>query len=554
MTTRRYLNSGAIRVCALLAMMGLTLPVAAQPALQSGSDRDARIDALEADLKRIEAELKALRQEPRPQDGATSTHSSTMPSSAATASGGQALPAADPGDAKSSSPRIFGPGIPTTAAVASIDSGHPVIATPDGRFTANILAVAQFDIAGYLQPTAGPLGIDLRRGGSAADTAHARDLANGSIFRRARFGIGGRAFGDFEYTALFEFGGSGNEDSGHVQELWLQYSGLRPLHIRAGAFAPFIGLEDAGSTNGMLFLERPASADIARSLAGGDYREAGQLTVNTERWFASAAITGRQINTVGSSASPVYDSQQGFIGRLAALPYRDGSSLVHVGAHASYVGHATDTGGPDAAPGAATSVIQFRERPELRVDGTRLIDTGAISAAHAYSVGAEFAVQRRNLMVQAEYDRLGIERHASPLSDPAFDGFYVEGSWIVTGETRRYNTGNFAFDGPKVTPFDPSAGQWGAWELALRYSDMNLNYHAGSPSTAPAADAVRGGDQRILTAGVNWYLNSIMRLMLDYQYVRIRRLSPNASTFLTPVGADIGQNYSAVAGRVQWAF
>lgn len=551
---RDYRSSGAIRVCVSLGMMGLTLPVAAQSALPRSSDRDARIDALEADLKRIEAELKALREAPRPQDGATSAQSSTIPTSAATASSRQALPAADLHDTRSSSIRIFGQGIPTTAAVASIDSGHPVIATPDGRFTANILAVAQFDIAGYIQPTAGPLGSDLRRGGSAADTAHARDLANGSIFRRARFGIGGRAFGDFEYTALFEFGGSGNEDSGHVQELWLQYSGLRPLHIRAGAFAPFIGLEDAGSTNGMLFLERPASADIARSLAGGDYREAGQLTVNTERWFASAAITGRQINTVGSSASSVYDSQQGFIGRLAALPYRDGSTLVHLGAHASYVGHATDIGGPDAAPSTATSVIQFRERPELRVDGTRLIDTGSISAAHAYSVGAEFAVQHSNLIVQAEYERLGIERHASPLSDPAFDGLYVEGSWIVTGETRRYNTGNFAFDGPKVNAFDPSAGQWGAWELALRYSDTNLNYHAGSPSTAPAADAVRGGDQRIFTAGVNWYLNSIMRLMLDYQYVRIRRLSPNASAFLTTVGADIGQNYSAVAGRVQWAF
>ena len=136
-----------------------------------------------------------------------------------------------------------------------------------------------------------------------------------------------------------------------------------------------------------------------------------------------------------------------------------------------------------------------------------------------------------------------------------FDGFYVEGSWIITGETRRYNTGNFAFDGPKVRAFDPRAGQWGTWELALRYSDINLNYHAGSRGSAPpAADAVRGGDQRILTAGANWYLNSIMRIMLDYQYVRISRLSPNAALFLTPVGAEIGQNYSAIAGRVQLAF
>ena len=544
-----------MRVGIALGFTGLALPAAAQSAPPGVSDRDARIDALEADLRRIGAELKALREgEPKRSGGSAETQSSATPTSPATANSGQALVAAGQRGASAANPRIFGPGIPTTAAVSSIDSGHPVIATPDGRFTANILAVAQFDAADYIQSSAGPVGIDLRRGGSAADTAHARDLANGSVFRRARFGIGGRAFGDFEYTALFEFGGSGNEDSGHIQELWLQYSGLRPLHIRAGAFAPFIGLEDAGSTNGILFLERPASADIARSLAGGDYREAAQVTVNTERWFASAAITGRQVNTIGSSAPPFYDSQQGFIGRLAALPYRDGDTLIHVGIHGSYVGHATDIGGPDATPGTAISVIQLRERPELRVDGTRLIDTGAIPAAHAYTLGAELAAQHKNLMVQAEYEHFGIERAASQLSDPVFDGFYVEGSWIITGETRRYNTGNFAFDGPKVRAFDPKAGQWGTWELALRYSETNLNYHAGSRGTVPAADAVRGGDQRILTAGVNWYLNSIMRIMLDYQYVRISRLSPNAALFLTPVGAEVGQNYSAIAGRVQLAF
>lgn len=532
------------------------LPSAAQPVQTAQSDRNARIDALEADLHRIEAELNSLR---RADTSAGSQRSGTstampVPSSAATAGGDRAIESANQQGAPTASPRIFGPGIPTTGAVASIDSGRPVIATPDGRFTANLLAVMQFDIADYFQPAAGPLTADLRRGAAATDTAHARNLANGTNFRRARIGIGGRAFGDFEYTALFDFGGAGVEDNGHVQELWLQYSGLRPAHLRAGAFPPFVGLEDAGSTNGMLFLERPASSDIARSLAGGDYREAGQVTVNTERLFASGAITGRLVNTAGASAVQPYNSQQGFVGRLAALPYRDNDNLVHVGVHGSYVGHPADTGGPDAAPGTARYVIQLRERPELCVDGTRLIDSGAISAAHAYSLGAEAAAQHKSLMIQAEYERIGIERYASPLSDPSFHGFYVEGSWVITGETRRYNTGNFAFDGPKGTAFDPRANQWGTWELALRYSDTNLNYHPGSLGSAPATDAVRGGDQRIITAGVNWYLNSIMRIMFDYQHVRISRLSPNAATFLTPVGADIGQNYHAGAARVQLAF
>ena len=42
--------------------------------------------------------------------------------------------------------------------------------------------------------------------------------------------------------------------------------------------------------------------------------------------------------------------------------------------------------------------------------------------------------------------------------------------------------------------------------------------------------------------------------MLDYQHVRIDRLSPSAATFATPAGAQIGQHYDAISLRSQFAF
>jgi len=45
-----------------------------------------------------------------------------------------------------------------------------------------------------------------------------------------------------------------------------------------------------------------------------------------------------------------------------------------------------------------------------------------------------------------------------------------------------------------------------------------------------------------------------MRIMFQYQYVDISRLSPNPVTFLTPVGAYIGQTFSTGAARFQFAF
>lgn len=546
----------------LLLATSLTMiaaPVAAAPA--TAGDRDARIDALQSQLNAIAAELQALRAgagSAAPAAGtATAAATPTTPTSPNTA-GTPALTGttgSGQGVVASLNAKTFGAGTPSSPGVASLNEGHPGIATADGRFTANLLAVMQFDVADYFQGSAGPLASDFRRGGAVADTGHARNLQDGSTFRRARFGIAGKAFGDFEYTALFAFDGAGSEDNGHIQELWLQYSGIKPLHIRVGAFRPSLGLEDQGSTNGMPFLERPASTDIGASLAGGDFREAGQIVANSDRFYASAAVTGRLATTAGAATVQPYRDPLGFVGRVAAVAYRDDNTLVHVGAHGSYVDHPANTAGPDANGLSALGAIQLRERPELRVDGTRLIDTGAIAAAHAYSAGAEGAIQYRNLLLQGEYEYYGIDRGPSALSDPHFSGFYVEGTWVITGQRRRYNTGNFAFDGPVIKgSFNPFKGSWGAWELAARYSSTDLDYNAGTTGSAPLANAVRGGSQHIAAAALNWYLNPIMRVIFQYQHVAVDRLSPNAATYLTPVGAFVGQSYDDLAARFQFAF
>jgi phosphate-selective porin OprO/OprP len=443
---------------------------------------------------------------------------------------------------------------------ATITAGRPSIQSGDGRFTANFHGVMQWDAANYNQPASRPIGVDFRRGASAGDTARARDLNSGTNFRRARIGVDGRLFGDFDYNVLFEFGGAGEEDAGHIQELWVQYSGLKPWHLRVGAFPPSLGLEDQASTNGAPFLERPAIADMARGVAGGDYREGAELWAAGRRWYANAAVTGRTVGVVNSQATGVaqpFDAPLGYIGRLAFLPIRTDDVLLHVGVHGTFVPKPADTGGPDTPPTGIRHGVTFQERPELRVDGTRLISTGSIDADNVWEKGLELAGQFRNLYLEGEIESLGIDRlrPSAGQSDPRFGGWYVEGSWIATGERRKYNMGTFAFDAPTVDhPFDPQLGSWGAFELVGRYSVADLNYRQGSSGTAPTVSAVRGGEQTITSGGVNWYFNSAVRLMVDYSHVRIERLSPNAVTFQTPTGAHIGQSYDVLSVRSQFAF
>lgn len=517
--------------------------------------RDRRIEALEAQVGALTKIVDELRT--KPTASLTGLSASTAPgqvSAEAPTSGDRSPPATGPDQTR---PVVASAPVPSAGGVTML-AGKPSLQSADGRFVANLHSVMQLDAASYFQGVAGPVATDLRRGGTAGDTARARNLASGTNFRRARIGIDGKVFGDFDYNVLFEFGGAGGEDAGHIQELWLQYTGLKPFRARVGAFPPSYGLEDQGATNGGLFLERPAISDITRSVAGGDFREAGQLVASdNKRWFANIALTTRVVGVTNSSAlggAPTFNQNFGGIARVAVVPIVGDDYRVHLGAHASRVFNVADAGGPDVAI-TARYPVQFRERPELRVDGTRLIDSGPINARHVNTVGAEVAAQKGPVMVQGEYERITVERLASAVSNPHFSGWYVEGGWVLTGERRRYNPGTFAFDAPTVDhPFDLARGTFGAVELAGRYSVTDLNYHQGVAGVATPLDGVRGGRQTIVAGGVNWYLNPAIRFLLDYQHVEIDRLSPNAATFLTPAGAQVGQKYNVLSLRSQLAF
>jgi phosphate-selective porin OprO and OprP len=440
------------------------------------------------------------------------------------------------------------------ATTVSLANGRPTIATGDGQFTAAFRGVFQFDTAIYDQDSAGPLATDFRRGSfnDANENDRARDLNDGTNFRRARLGIEGKAFGAFDYNFLYDFGGSGTEEAGKISSAWLQYTlpTKTPIRLRVGAFAPTTGLEDATSSNSGLFIERASVAETVRGLVGGDGRTAIGFFSNGERWTASGAVTGNVV------ATTTFDEQLGVTGRFSFLPYKGYESLIHLGVNANIIVEPA-AGGPDV-PGGATRNVRLRDRPEVRVDGTRLIDTNNIDADGANAYGLEFAAQRKNLYLAAEYFKIDVERRTGSLPDPDFSGWYVQGSWILTGEARRYTTAAGGFDGPRpAKPFHYKEGTWGAWELAFRYSDFDLNYREGSPSFQPVG-SIRGGEQKIWSLGVNWYLNNAVTLSGSFRHVDVDRLSPGGSAFVagsTPAaGVQVGQELNIWTLRTQYAF
>jgi phosphate-selective porin OprO/OprP len=412
----------------------------------------------------------------------------------------------------------------------------------------------QYDVAHYFQAPVAPPQLEFRRGSVGAppnpETAQAPDLPDGGFLRRARIGGGGDLGDDMRYRVMFELG---NERRGNtrVVEAWLAYTRFTPVVIQAGAFPQPANLEDVTSSNSTLFLERAAPAQIARNIGAGDGRYGLTVKYWDSRWTAALSFTGKILD------QPETNPQFGaVVARATHVFYSHDLDSIHAGLSGTYV--------PAPANQAAGFHARLRDQPELNVDNVRLIDTGKITAERQAVAGGEFAAQHKNLYLQAEGFWFWIGRHPpTSLSNPQFFGFYVAGSWVLTGEHRRFVEDDGWFRPP--TPSRPvsSPGGFGAWELALRYSRTNLNYHPGDPGEAPPADGIRGGDQKILTFGVNWYPTAKATVMFDFMNTSVYRLNPaspsnpqpfGAPPLTPPIGVQIGQNLNMLAVRGQYVF
>jgi phosphate-selective porin OprO/OprP len=89
------------------------------------------------------------------------------------------------------------------------------------------------------------------------------------------------------------------------------------------------------------------------------------------------------------------------------------------------------------------------------------------------------AASWRNFLIQVEYYQIGLTQSRLPgVPSPklGFNGGYVEGGWVMTGEPIPYNVDRPAWSRPKVYhPFSLEDGGIGAWEIAARYSTVDLN-------------------------------------------------------------------------------
>jgi phosphate-selective porin OprO/OprP len=306
------------------------------------------------------------------------------------------------------------------------------------------------------------------------------DFQDGVEFRRVRVYLQGEFFDHFEGKIQIDFAG-GDAD---FRDVFLALTNLEYVgRIQVGQFKEPFSLEELTSSNDITFVERSLASAFVPS------RQTGimvQRNVGEDNFAQIAIGVFRGVDDFGNG---VGDENYNVTARASAAPIYadDGRSLLHVGTAFSV---------------RNTEVQRFRARPEANLAG-RVVDTGNLVISDAKLAGFEVAAVLGSFSIQSEFIADFVDTKG-PSGDPILFAFYVMGSWVVTGEHRGYDKKNGIFKGIKPKERFLENG-WGAIELVTRYSHLNTD-----------SDGVDGGTVHDFTAGTNWYMNDLFKIMFQY--------------------------------------
>ena len=369
------------------------------------------------------------------------------------------------------------------------DGSAFVFESADGAFAFSPTARLQVDAAGYF--------------GSSTD------LSSGTAIRRARLGIEALLFTDWE--AEFDIDFADNEIE--LKDAMLAYHRITNTVLRFGQFKEPFGLEQTTSSADVTLMERAYTDALSPDRAIG-----AAASRWGDRWLATVAVFGENASAVDESGR---DEGVSVAAQVRFVPVQTSRLRVQLGAA---VGRRT--------PAAADSgTVAFSSRPESSVSEVRFLQTGVIDDVRRTDrFNLEALVVAGPLSLQGEWTRATVRRNqgdARPL-----DAAYAMVSYFLTGESRTFRLDKAEFD--EIIPRRRS----GAWEVAARYSMIDLNH-----------GDLLGGAARNFTAGVSWYANANIKWMLNYLVVSN---DDHAGAVIGPASA--GDSFSVLQARMAFTF
>lgn len=379
--------------------------------------------------------------------------------------------------------------IAATPAAAIADPFN--FASADGNFTAKWGGRIMFDSDSY----DGALNRD-QGGNRRWDTQ----------LRRTRLESSGTLFEHFEWVADLNFNDNPDAPKTEWHAAGIRYTGLSWFNVFLGRDKEPFGLEELQSSKAIASIERNyfTEATDADSQPHHGVRLDGHLgKVGWSAAWNSPVDRPQMANG---------DDRIAFTGRIFGAPLQSAEQTLHLGL--GYTDRNLDF-----------AVNQSGFRLDIAESGGQLDSSGLLTRQDRQT-GLEFLYMQGPFTVQSEYFQ---KEMAAPVGDPdgQVDAWYLQTTWTVTGEARAYRVADGFPDTVKPT------GKWGAVELVAKYDWIAFDADDRPTETA-----------RGYLAGVNWYVDKHIRLMLNYIHVDSDNL----------VGEDEDETADVISTRIQFAF
>ncbi len=293
------------------------------------------------------------------------------------------------------------------------------------------------------------------------------------------------------YRFTPEFAG----DSASIVDAYADLKFSPAATVRVGKFTSPVGLERLQSSSALSDIERALvsellpNRDIGVQLQG----DVAGGKVSYALGVFNGAVDGRDAATTNP------DNRFEYAGRLFVEPLKGSDSAW------SGLGLGIGASVGDVEGGGNNALARYRSAGQQQFFGYR----GAVEAdgrrtrwspqgyfyRNGFGLLAEYAVSRQEVRV------------GGTVADLEHTAWQATASWVLTGEDASYRGVTPA------RPFAPGRDGWGAWELVARYGELEVDDAAFPLYADPAASARHAGSW---VAGVNWYLNSNLKLVLNY--------------------------------------
>lgn len=317
------------------------------------------------------------------------------------------------------------------------------------------------------------------------------ELNNGTEFRRARFYHSGTVYNNVQYKVQLDFtGGKVSFKDVFIIIKDFPYVGS----LKVGHFKEPFRLEALTSSKYITFMERAFPIDMIPE------RNTGFMLFNDflDKRLSWQGGLFRRSDFTGNDKRA--DQGYALTTRLTGLPFKNNKThqLLHIGVGFSY-----------RKPKSAS--YKEASRPEAHL-GNKYVSTGMIEDVSTIRLfNLEAALVLNSFSIQGEYLQSKVNLAGVAPENYSFSSYYAQVSYFLTGESRKYKSSLVGFD--RVKPknnFGSDKKGRGALEIALRYSAIDLN-----------SEAIKGGEQADITAGINWYLNPSTRIMANYVLAQV---------------------------------